>query len=126
MIANRTGFNYEDHLFRFLQKLRLYRKIFFLPVSRPLSFLFIKLKVRREVRKNALDAIDNVLQALSFGVSYSFVTSTEGDILEFGAQTGEKATILRNNVNYYNSKLDLAYAAELCESFLGRNPSYLE
>ena len=124
MIANRPGFNYEDHPFRFPRKLRLYRKIIFLLVFRPLRFLFINLKVRSEVRKNALDAIDDVLQALSFGVSFSSFTG--GVVLEFEAQTGEKTTILRNNVNYYNSKLDLAYAIKLCESFLCRNPSYSE
>ena len=61
MKANRTDLDSKDFLFRILRRIQRYCKILFQPVSSPLTFLLIKRKVRRAVRKNGLDRIDNVL-----------------------------------------------------------------
>ena len=61
--------------------------------------------MRREVRKNSLDGIDNVLLALSSGDLYSFASFTDGDILDFGAQTSRTSATLAHNIKIYNKNL---------------------
>ena len=117
MILNRTGSDYEHHLFRILQKLRQNCKNFFSPASCLFGFLFIKLKVPRKIRKNDLDGIDDVLRALGSSISYSFASFAEGDILESGTKICKTAAIFGNNVNDYNSKLDLIYGQNYVSHF---------
>jgi hypothetical protein len=68
MIVNQKGFEYKYLKFRIMRKLRRYRQTIFLPISRPLSFFLIKLKVRKEIRKNGLDGFNDVLEDLCSGV----------------------------------------------------------
>ena len=60
MRANHAICDYKEYLFRILRRIKRYRKIVFSPVSRPLSFFIIKLKVSRENRKNGLDGYGGV------------------------------------------------------------------
>ena len=122
MTENRKFLNRDNFLFRSLRKLRHYRQLLFLPISRPFNFLTIKFQVANWIRKKGLNRIGDVLEALSSGVLYSFASFVEGDILEFGTQTGRTATILAQNVNYHNSKLGRVFGRKklhLFDSFAG-------
>jgi O-methyltransferase len=122
MIVNQKGFEYKYLKFRIMRKLRRYRQIIFLPISRPLSFFLIKFKVRKEIRKNGLDGFNDVLEDLCSGVLYSYASFVEGDILEFGTQSGRTASILANSVGQFNSKLGPIFGYKklhLFDSFIG-------
>jgi hypothetical protein len=78
--------------------------------------------VRRENKKNGLDGIDNVLSALSSGVLYSFASFTDGDILEFGTQTGRTSAVLAHNIKLQNKNLGRIFGSKklhLFDSFVG-------
>lgn len=76
----------------------------------------------RQVKKNGLDSIDNVLSALSSGVLYLFASFTDGDVLEFGTQTGRTSAVLAHNIKIYNKNLGRIFGQKklhLFDSFVG-------
>ena len=122
MKANRTDLDSKDFLFRILRRIRRYCKILFQPVSSPLTFLLIKHKVRREVRKNGLDRIDNVLQASNSAVLYSFASFADTDALEFGTQIGGTSAALAHDIKVNSKSLGSIFGCKklhLFDSFVG-------
>lgn len=82
-------------LHQYWHKSTLYRFILFRKIIK---------SVNVNIDKNGADSQPAVLTALSNAIGYAFYSRVEGDIVEFGIQTGRTAVTIASNVVNYNGQ----------------------